>query len=173
MHAYQDNPETLSKTKINKNTPSGYSLFTNCSFDSAKNKLDCSRGKDCMEKLCKILKEHATKLIICEKKEIIPLTHEEKKSYEKQKVCHIYKKGFSTDDDNEIARNKKYHKVRYHCHYTRKGREAADSICNLRCKTPKEIPVVFHNGSTYDYQFIIKQLARESDRKIYYFFSTY
>ena len=25
----------------------------------------------------------------------------------------------------------------------------------------KEIPVVFHNGSTYDYHFIIKQLARE------------
>ena len=26
---------------------------------------------------------------------------------------------------------------------------------------PKEIPVVFHNGSTYDYHFIIKQLAKE------------
>ena len=32
---------------------------------------------------------------------------------------------------------------------------------NLRYKIPKEIPVVFHNGSTYDYHFIIKQLARE------------
>ena len=28
-------------------------------------------------------------------------------------------------------------------------------------KITKEIPVVFHNGSTYDYHFIIKQLARE------------
>ena len=26
---------------------------------------------------------------------------------------------------------------------------------------PKEIPVVFHNGSTYDYHFIIKELAEE------------
>ena len=26
---------------------------------------------------------------------------------------------------------------------------------------PKEIPVVFHNGSTYDYHFIIKELAKE------------
>ena len=28
---------------------------------------------------------------------------------------------------------------------------------------PKEIPVVIHNGSTYDYHFIIKQLAKEFD----------
>ena len=32
---------------------------------------------------------------------------------------------------------------------------------NLRYKTPKKIPVVFHNGSTYDYHFIINQLAKE------------
>ena len=34
-------------------------------------------------------------------------------------------------------------------------------MCNLRCKMPKEIPVVFHNCSTYDYHFIIKELAEE------------
>ena len=28
-------------------------------------------------------------------------------------------------------------------------------------EVPKEISVVFHNGSTYDYHFIIKQLAEE------------
>ena len=38
-----------SKTKINKHTPFGYSLCTRYSFDSTKNKLDCYRGKDCME----------------------------------------------------------------------------------------------------------------------------
>ena len=52
-------------------------------------------------------------------------------------------------------------KVRDHCHYTGKYRGAAHSICNLRYKIPKEIPVVFHNGSTYDYHFIIKQLVKE------------
>ena len=52
-------------------------------------------------------------------------------------------------------------KVRDHCHYTGKYRGAAHSICNLRYTIPKKIPVVFHNGSTYDYHFIIKQLARE------------
>ena len=39
MSIYQNNPEKLSTTKINKHKPSGYSLFTKCSFDSAKNRL--------------------------------------------------------------------------------------------------------------------------------------
>ena len=41
---------------------------------------------------------------------------------------------------------------------TRKFRRAVHDICNLRYKVPKEIPIVFHNGSTYDYHFIIKKL---------------
>ena len=50
---------------------------------------------------------------------------------------------------------------RDNCHYTGKYRGAAHDICNLRYKIPKKIPVMFHNGSTYDYQFIIKELAEE------------
>ena len=75
-------------------TPSCNSLFTNCSFDLASNKLNCYRGKDCMERFCKNLKEHAAKKINYEKKEMILLTDEENKSYEKQKVCYICKKKF-------------------------------------------------------------------------------
>ena len=33
----------------------------------------------------------------------------------------------------------------------------------MRNKIPKEILVVFHNGSTYDYRFIIKELVKEFD----------
>ena len=44
-----------------------------------------------------------------------------------------------------------------------KYRGAAHNICNLRYKIPKEIPVVFHNASTYDYHFIIKELVKEFD----------
>ena len=84
---------------------------------------------------------------------MIPLTNEEIKSYKKQKVCHICKGMFCND------KNKK--KVRDHCHHTGRFREAAHSECNLRYKAPKEIPVVFHNGSTYDNHFIIKKLAEE------------
>ena len=91
---------------------------------------------------------------------MIPLSDKETKFYEKQKVCYICKKRVSTDE-NDKNEFKLYRNIRDHCHYTKKFREAAHSICNLRYKTPKEIPVVFHNGSTYDYHFIINKLAKE------------
>ena len=40
-------------------------------------------------------------------------------------------------------------------------RGVAHSICNLEYKVPKKAPIVFHNGSKYDYHFIIKELAEE------------
>ena len=63
-----NSPEESSTTKINKHTPSGYSIFTHCSFDKSKSKLNYYRGEDCMIKFCKDLKEHATKIINYEKK---------------------------------------------------------------------------------------------------------
>ena len=108
-----------------------------------------------MERFCKDLREHTMKIINFEEKEMISLTDEENKSYKKQKLCLICKKEFNTDKNDKNA-FKLYHKVRDHCPYTGKNRGATHSICNLRYKTPKEIPVVFHNGSTYDYHFIIK-----------------
>ena len=59
---------------------------------------------------------------------MIPLPSEERKLHRKRKVCHICKKEFSTDDDNGITSNKKYHKVRDHCHYTVKYRRVAHDI---------------------------------------------
>ena len=80
--------------------------------------------------------------------------------HNKQKVCHICKNRFSTDDGK-----KNNFKVKDHCHYTGKYRGAAHDISNLRYKILKEIPVVFHNGSTYDYYFMIKELAEEFDNQ--------
>ena len=71
----------------------------------------------------------------------------------KKYVIYAKKKNVSYDKNNK--------KVRDHCHYTVKFRGAAHSECNLRYKVPKEISIVFHDGSTYDYHFIIKELAEE------------
>ena len=60
---------------------------------------------------------------------------------------------------NFLLMMKKYHKVKDHCHYTGKHKGAAHDICSLIYKTPKNIPIVFHNGSTCDYHFMIKELA--------------
>ena len=113
-----------------------------------------------MEKFCSDLKELGTKIINYEEKEMIPLTNNENRSYEKQKECYICKKEFCYNK-NEENKFKLYQKVRDYSHYTGKFRGAAHTICDLRYKVLREIPVVFHNGSTYDYHFIIKQLAEE------------
>ena len=76
---------------------------------------------------------------------------------QKKKIYHT---------EQEICKkefNEKNYNVRDHCHYTGKCRGAAHNICNLRYKIPKEIPAVFHNGSTYDYHFIIKKSVKEFD----------
>ena len=98
-----------------------------------------------MKRFCEDLEEHAIKIINYEKKEMTSLTNKENKLYRNQKVCHICKKQFSTD----------VKKIRDHCHFTGKYRGAAHDICNLNYKAPNEIPVIFHNGSTYDCHFII------------------
>ena len=98
MNTCYNKPEESSTTKINKHTPSGYSIFTYCSFDKSKNKLNYYRGEDCMKKFCKDLREHAAKIINYEKKDMIPLTKNEEENYNNQKVCYIYKKEFNTRD---------------------------------------------------------------------------
>ena len=153
MSTCQNNSNESPTTEINKHTLSGYSIFTHCSFDQTKNKLDHYRGKDCMKKFSKDLREHATKIIYYEKQKMISLTTEEKIYHNEQEICYIRKK--------EI--DEKKYKVRDHCHYKGKYRGAAHNMCNLRYKTPEEIHVVFHNGSTYDYHFIIKELVKEFD----------
>ena len=49
-------------------------MFTRYSFDKKENKLNYYREKDCIEKLCKKLKEIAMKISDYEEKEMIPLT---------------------------------------------------------------------------------------------------
>ena len=73
-----NNPNESSTTKINKHTPSGYSIFTSCSFDESKNKLNYYRGKDCMKKFYKDLKEHATRIINYEKEKDYPINKRRK-----------------------------------------------------------------------------------------------
>ena len=80
---------------------------------------------------------------------------EEEFSFYMADKCYLFNKPFYKDKNNN------YIKVRDH--YTGKYRGAAHKICNLLHNTPREVPVVFHNGSSYDYHFIIKGLAEEFD----------
>ena len=80
---------------------------------------------------------------------MILLTNKEITSYEKQNVCHICKKEFCNDD-----RNKKK---------SQRSLSLSRRYLQSNYNVPKKIPIVFHNGSTYDYHFVIKKLVKESE----------
>ena len=61
-------------------------------YANAQNKCYLYRRKDCIGRFCKDLKEFGTEMINFKKKEMIPFTNKEIKSYEKQKVCYICEK---------------------------------------------------------------------------------
>ena len=68
MSICHNNPERSLTTEKYEHAPSASSMFTRCSFDATENKLDCYRGRDCMERFCKDLKKRAIKIINYEKK---------------------------------------------------------------------------------------------------------
>ena len=121
------------------------------------NKLIHQKGKDSIEKVCKIIEEWPTEIINHEKKEMISLTHEENNFYNKQEICYMCKEKFCMDKNDKNYINKR--KVKDHCHYTGKFRGAAHSICNLNYNDQKEIPITIHNA-TYDTHFILNNQQR-------------
>ena len=58
----------------------------------------------------------------------------------------IYAKKEFTEDNK---------KVRDHCHFTGIYKGAAQIKCNMNYRIAKDILVIFHIGSTYDYDLII------------------
>ena len=110
-----------------------------------------------MKKFCKSLREDAKRIIGFEKKKNVTVNKQRVKITQRRKSMLYSRKIFY----KKLFRDISYWKVRDLCHYTGKYRGAEYSICSLKFKVPNEISVVFHNGSKYDYHFIIKELANE------------
>ena len=152
---YHNNPKKTSITEINEHMPSGYSFCTHSLFDTTKNRFDYHRGKNCMKNLYLDLRQHATEIINYEKKEMISLTNEEKKYIMSKKLAINVKKDLVlTMTIKNIIKSEIVVIILENI-------GELFTIFVIRCKTPKEIPAIFPNGSTYDYHFIIKELAEE------------
>ena len=149
-----DDDENKQTTTVNNHTLCGYSIYTQCSFDDTKNKLDHYRGEDCIKKFTDHLKYQATSILDCEQKKLIKLTKEEYENHKNQKVCYICNKEFTAYDED-----KNYYKVKNYCKFTGKYQGTCHKICRSKYNTLKEVPIIFHNGSYYDYHFVISQLA--------------
>ena len=79
-------------------------------------------------------------------------TEEDKLYHETKNTCHICSKTC-------------INKVRDHCHETGKCRGPACKICNLRYKQQSFIPVIFHNGSGYDFNLLYSELFKQNNDK--------
>ena len=90
--------------------------------------------------------------------------NEERKAM-KSKRCYLCNQYFNTNKQSKYYKN--YKKVRDYCHYTGIYRSAAHSLCNLRYQEQRDIPVITHNGSNYDFHLLIKDLAKEFKSDMY------
>ena len=140
-------------------------MSTISAFRSMQKEHDVYRGKDCMKKFCESLRERVMEIINSKKEKMKLLTKEQQGSYENANICYICKEKFK---NKYLKEKKNYHKVRDNCRYTGEYRYAEHSICHLKYSVPKKIPIVFHNGSNYDYHFIMKELAEEFTKQFTY-----
>ena len=88
------------------------------------------------------------------------LTKEQKEWYKNAKICHICKKNF------KINKWKIRNIVKLEIIVIIQGnKEVLHCICNLKYSVLIKNSYSFHNGSNYDYSFIIKELPDESEKQ--------
>lgn len=77
-------------------------------------------------------------------------TENDRLQFERSENCYLCKKTF----------NATFTKNRDHNHFTGKYLGAACLYCNLQRRRPTKLPIFLHNGSKYDFHFIIKALNK-------------
>ena len=159
MDSCEKTPDNSYTERKAQHKPCGYSILTCYTFDKTQNEPKYYRGKDCMQNFSYELRNIFIKSTNIEQMPMDPLTDDEKTRHANAKICFLCEEEFCYDKNDKDY--KTLCKVRDHCHFSGKYNGAPHSKCNLKYKVPKFIPVVFHNGSTYDNHFIIRQLAKD------------
>jgi len=82
------------------------------------------------------------------------MTSEDKEDFINSNECYLCEKTFEKGDENDQNLNK----CRDHDHYTGAYLGAACQSCNINRKRQLSLPIFIHNGSRYDFHFIIRAL---------------
>lgn len=154
LEQYEDTNASIHTRKYKKHIPCSIAYYLLCSYDNNLSKFQLYTGEDCISWFCCQLKELAQQLdpIFNKTVSMIPLTDEQRESYNKSTFCHICLKPFTEDSV----------KVPDHCHFTGNYRGPAHSSpCNINYADDHVITVICHNLSGYDSHFLIKKLATE------------
>lgn len=145
-----------------RHIPMSYCLYFVCdeSVDEELKKVVPSepllyRGPEADRYFTKKLKEVSDVIALkLARKEGMIFNDESHRSYNAATACKMCCKMF----------NDKVIKVRDHCHFTGRYRDALCSSCNLRRRSQNCIPIFIHNATNYDSHFIIRQLGYDSRR---------
>ena len=164
MNSCQPNSDKSFTESYQKHEPSGCCLYLK-GLDGMKDKYKPivytkkTEDEDISKKLIKHVRllTHMIYRRYYSNPEPLKLSPQEQKDFQSAKVCHICEQDLNKDKETgQIL------KVRDHCHFTGEYRGAAHNECNLKCRKPLILPVVFHNLQGYDSHLFIKQLAKVS-----------
>ena len=152
MNTCSPNPEDSYEYNYQKHEPSGFCIFIKGVVDKkikpitfTKKEEDEDVAKIFVEKLTEVTREIYN--VYYRRPKPLKLTQDQQKSFDKAEYCHIC--------NTELLEDR----VRDHCHFTGQYRGAAHNKCNLKCRKPRILPVIFHNLQGYDAHLFIKQLA--------------
>ena len=147
------NPENSYNYDYQKHEPSGFCFYAKGIAGKRIKPIIYTKSSE-NENVAKIFVEKIVKLtkgiyndFYCKPKKMV-LTEKDKKDFITAVNCHIC--GYKLDKD----------RVRDHCHFSGKYRGAAHNQCNLMCRKPRILPVIFHNLQGYDAHLFIKELAK-------------
>jgi len=157
---YADLECTLEETERDLNMSSSmyqhhrvYSIayYVHCSYDDSLSMYRFRRDKDCIAWFVEELRRiaHDVKTILSANVRMADFTPDEREKFNNATHSHVCEKPFAPDDT----------RVRDHCHLPGRYRGLTHSNCNSNYKDSHCIPVVFHNLSSYDAHFIIKEIA--------------
>ena len=153
MNSCSPDPKDSYNYKYQKHEPSGFCFYAKRIAGKrikpiiyTKNSEDEDVAKVFIEKIVELTKGIYNDFY-CRPKPLV-MNSKTQKEFNESVNCHIC--GFELGND----------RVRDHCHFTGKYRGAAHNKCNLMCKKPRLLPVIFHNLQGYDAHLFIKQLAK-------------
>ncbi|KAG7294835.1 hypothetical protein JYU34_022791 [Plutella xylostella] len=151
LHEYNDKNKSEHVENIQKHEATCFAYYICCKSNPELNEYVSYRGARCAKKFVETISNDVKRLyqILSVAQPMLPLSQEEKTSFDNANTCYFCEKNFSRD---EI-------KVADHDHFTGKYRGPSHKSCNLKAKVCPFIPIIFHNLSGYDCHLFINELS--------------
>ena len=158
MHNCDPNPNKSYTKKYQEHEPVSFSYYIKCFDNNVRKPIfrtytrERPEDEDAMDVFIKWLEDDVKVIANIKPKKMI-FTEEDKKQFNKSKICWICDEPLKDD------------KVRDHCHYTGRYRGPAHNSCNLKYRKLKSIPVFFHNLTGYDSHLFVKKLGSSNEKE--------